>query len=413
MLNDEFYLLMVIVSSLSAFLVLFGIRRYHYIINPLFIFALFDIGLLTLVSAVVVNSLSEGADLGLTAVLSLAVVYLVGFFLIFLPRRFYFPRLLFEGLLTMVGKKSGTEGYGGVSQWLLIMVALSLFFLLMKSSGAGVLWLTDPGLAYLSYRAGSGFIYVMVQWALLASLIYYVWNRKPRLAGFLGVVCLYSLAAYFTGSKANVLAGFVMAGVYYYFFIKKIPTMLILLAPFVGLGSFLILLILQGSYNDVFSAMLYFRDYAQTTGQFLMRFNEFGYHWGYGLLSDLWFYVPRALYADKPYEYGIVLIHKVLFSGAAAQGHTPGVLPWALAYLDFGVVGVFFSGMINGVIRRGAYESFLSNRGSVLAFVLMIQLSLLPVFAYATLPLIIIIGVLLALFMRNKIVFISSARRLN
>jgi hypothetical protein len=182
------------------------------------------------------------------------------------------------------------------------------------------------------------------------------------------------------------------------------PAVLVLSAPFVALIAFLMLLFLQGSYVDVWSGISYFKDYAETTGQFLLRFDEFDLQWGYGSLSDFWFYVPRALYPEKPFEYGLTLIHKVLFPGSAELGSTPGVLPWALAYLDFGVVGVFFSGVFAGFIRRGAYESFLANQRSILAFVLMIQLSLMPVFAYATLPLIVIIGVLLVIFMRKKVV---------
>lgn len=213
MWNTEFFLLVIFVACLAALLVLFGIRRYHYAINPLFIFAFFDIGLLTVLSGAVAYGLSDGMELGLTTVLYLSMVYILGFFLIFLPRRFYFPCLLFNGLLAVVGKTRGSAGYGGVSQWLLIMIALVLFYFLMISSGAGLLWLTDPRLAYLSYRAGSGYIYLMVQWVLLATLIYYIWTRKPRLTGLLWVVCLYSLAAYFTGSKSNMLAGIIVAGV--------------------------------------------------------------------------------------------------------------------------------------------------------------------------------------------------------
>lgn len=407
---DEFWLAIALISSMTGLLVLFGVRRYRHAINPLFQFAIFDIGVLTLLSAVVANELNDGQEVGLTSVLYLAIVYIVGFFLVFLPPRFYLPRQLFNRFLYVVGKNAGSMGYSGLNQLFLITFVLGLFILLMQGSGAGVLWLTDSRLAYQSYRAGVGFIYVMVQWALLVSLLYYLWTQKPQLAGLFVGVCLYSFVAYFTGSKANFLSGFILVGVYYNFFVKRIPTVLILSAPFVALGAFLMLLLLQGSYGDVLSAISYFRDYAETTGQFLLRFDEFELQWGYGALSDLWFYVPRALYPDKPFEYGIVLIHKVLFPGAAEVGATPGVLPWALAYLDFGVVGVFFSGVFAGFIRRGAYESFLANQRNIFAFVLMIQLSLMPVFAYATLPLIIIIGILLVLFIRKRIVFVSAVR---
>jgi oligosaccharide repeat unit polymerase len=403
---ESFWIAVILTGALGALLILFGMRRYSYAINPLFQFAIFDIGVLSLLSAIVANSLNDGQGGGLTATLHLVIIYLSGFFLVFLPRRFSLPSRLFDRLQYVAGKNVGSTGYSGISQWLLITLAFALFILLMWTSGAGVLWLTESRLAYQSYRAGSGFIYVMVQWALLVSLLYYLWTRKPQLAGLIMGICLYTCAAYFTGSKANIFSGFVVASIYYNFFVRRIRAMLVLFAPVAVLCAFITLLLLQGSYDEVFLAISYFRDYAETTGQFLERFDEFGLQWGYGTLSDFWFYVPRALYPDKPFEYGILLINKVLFPGAAEQGATPGVLPWALAYLDFGVVGVFISGVFTGFIRRGAYELFLSNRESVLAFVLMIQLSLMPVFAYATLPLILIIGIVLSLFFRKKIVFV-------
>lgn len=410
MIFNEFWVLFVLISTVVGWFALFGTRRYHHVINPLMLFAIFDIGVLTLLSVVIARATNNGQDAELIAVLYLVVVYIAGFIILFLPRRLSFPRQVFDGLLNVIGKKNSPAGFGGVSQLLLIMITIGLFFLLTQLSGAGILWITDPRLAYQSYRAGVGFIFMATQWALLASFVYALWTLKPQLSGLAVGVVLYCSAAYFTGSKSNILSGFVVAGAYYNFFINRISIASILCAVIIALSVFLTLLIVQGSYDDVFSAISYFSDYASTTGQFLIRFEEFELHWGYASLTDLWFYVPRSLYSGKPFEYGVVLIHKVLFPGAAELGATPGVLPWALAYLDFGVVGVFFSGVFTGIIRRGAYESFLSHRTNILAFLLMIQLSLIPVFGYATLPLSILIGVMITIFMRKKIVFFSSPR---
>jgi len=411
MVDELFWFAMGLTACLAGSIAFLGVRRYVYIINPLLVFATFQIGILTLLSAVAANGYNGGQKTGLTLVLLFSMVYMVGFTLLYLPRRLSFPRKLFDILLRIVGRNTVSPGYGGLSQLILIMIALILFFLLMQGSGAGMLWITDPRQAYQSYRMGVGLNFVMVQWALLLSLVYYLWARKPRLVGVVFWVFVFSFAAYFTGSKASILSGVVVAGVYYYYCVRTIPTVLILSAPFLLIGVFLLLLLFQGSYSDFSSAISYFKDYTQTTATFLVRFDEFGLHWGSGMLSDLWFYVPRTLYPDKPFEYGVILIHKVLFPGAAAQGHTPGVLPWALSYLDFGVVGVFFSGLLSGFISRGAYESFLANRSNILAFILMIQLAILPVFIYATLPMIIVIAVFLALFMRKKIVFFASERQ--
>lgn len=400
---EMFWFAAILIGIFAIFLIIFGSRRYSYAINPLFQFAIFDIGVLTILSAVVANVLNEG-EIVLAPVLYLSIVYTTGFFLIFLPRRFALPRRLFNSLINLVGSDRENIKYSWIRQCILIATALGLYILLMWSSGAGSLWLTDPRLAYQIYRVGVGYIYVMVQWSFLLSLLYYLWTKKPKLTGLIFSLCIYSLLAYFTGSKSNILSGLVLVGIYYNFKINKIPNFLIFISPFVMLTLFLTLLLLQDSFGDLVAAVSYFRDYTETTGLFLSRIDEFEPLWGYGLLSDLWFYVPRSLFPQKPFEYGIVLIHQILFPGAAEMGATPGMLPWAIGYLDFRIVGVFFSGLFTGFIRRGAYESFLSHRRSIFAFILMIQLSLMPIYAYATVPLICIIGIFFSLFCYKKIV---------
>jgi hypothetical protein len=139
---------------------------------------------------------------------------------------------------------------------------------------------------------------------------------------------------YFLGSKNNILILVVISGVYYNFYIKRISLLGCLLFLFISFSSILGLLYLQGSYDTLFYGMNYFKDYFNTTFKFISRFDEFGFRYGKGWLSSLWFYVPRGLFPDKPFEYGLTLIHRTLFPGYAALGHTPGSLPWSLAYLD-------------------------------------------------------------------------------
>jgi len=88
----------------------------------------------------------------------------------------------------------------------------------------------------------------------------------------------------------------------------------------------------------------------------------FVFRYGVASLSDLWFYVPRVLYPAKPFEYGLSLIYQILFPGMTELGHTPGILPWSLAYLDFGVLGVFVCGVFSGFLKRLSYDFFLRVR---------------------------------------------------
>lgn len=110
--------------------------------------------------------------------------------------------------------------------------------------------------------------------------------------------------------------------------------------------------------------------------------------------------MPRALYPDKPYEYGMTLIHQVLFPKMAETGNTPGILGWAMSYLDFGIAGVFASGFWGGIWQRVAYEHFLNHRQSFFAFLFMMQFSLWAPLPFATIEITIVLALVLSLYFR-------------
>ena len=151
---------------------------------------------------------------------------------------------------------------------------------------------------------------------------------------------------------------------------------------------------------------MYFADYVRTAVLFIDQFDQ-KYKWGSVTLSELWFYVPRALYESKPYEYGLTYIHEALFPGMAELGHTPGVLPWITAYLDFWVVGVFAFGLISGMVRRGVFEAYIYDKSNPLGFILMVQVSIYPVFIYATILITLILASMLALAILRPVRFSS------
>lgn len=202
------------------------------------------------------------------------------------------------------------------------------------------------------------------------------------------------------GSKNNILTLLVIGVVYYNFCVKRISLFGFIVLVFLMVLAVLSLLLVQGAYPSLLEGTLYFRDYFDTTAQVISRFDEFGFHYGRGWLSSLWFYVPRGLYPDKPYEYGVTLFHRVLFPGRSAKGHTPGLLTWSLAYLDFGVFGVFVNGLLVGIWQRMAYEYFLKHKEKFFAFVLMMQFSIWSIWTFAPLVFLIILSVGQSIFLR-------------
>lgn len=394
--------------ALMAFAaILYGIKRYRTPLNPLTIFVAMQIGLLTLVSGLVAYNLSPTApyapeDMVFTTLV--AGVYLVG------AASAYTFRII--TLVTLFGVFIRTIGLASdalATQFSLVKFALLLggavaaFALLVILGGGGMLWLTDPRAAYISYRAGVGPFFAISQWFLVFALLYYLWTRRPRLVKLLVVTAVFCTLVYFLGSKNNILTLVIIGIVYYNFCVRRIP-----LTAYVVLGPLLFmavvgLLVAQGSFAVFSEAISYFNDYFDTTTQFLARFEEFDFLYGHGWLSDFWFYVPRGLYPDKPFEYGVTLIHRVLFPGMAELGHTPGILPWALAYLDFGVLGVFLNGFGVSLWQRIGYEYFLNHQQSFFAFVFLMQIALWPVMTFAPFIIVVIWCIGLSIFFRLRL----------
>jgi hypothetical protein len=157
--------------------------------------------------------------------------------------------------------------------------------------------------------------------------------------------------AYLTGSKIVILCIFVTTLTYYEFLVRHIPTVKVALAGAAAVAGFFALLVFQSSMTLV-NLFSYFEHFDVTT-RFLARFNEFGYYWGAGWLSELWFYVPRALYPDKPLEYGGTAgARTASIPARTSKGYAPGFLVWSLSYLDFGWVGVMVAGLLRGIFSR-------------------------------------------------------------
>lgn len=384
---------------------LYGIHRYRTPLNPLTFFAVTQVGLITLVSALVALSYLPWADYppeALTKTALIALAYIAGNFAayLFLGR---LPVRLFGWLMRFLGLGSERVASRFVFFKFLMLLgcAAGAFAALAVVGGGGMRWLTDTRAAYISCRAGAGPFFAAMHWFLVFALLYYLWARHPRGIRLIIAVCLFALGAYFSGSKNNILTMLVIGVVYCNFCIRRIPIFGYIVFIGISLSLFAVLLVIQGIEGHPLEAFRsYFRDYFDVTAQFLWRFAEFGFRYGSASLSDLWFYVPRGLFPDKPYEYGVTLIHQVLFPGMAETGNTPGILGWALAYLDFGVIGVFASGLLAGFWQRAAFEHFLEHRQSFFAFLLMMQFALWSPLPFATAVMSFILAIGLGIYFR-------------
>lgn len=221
--------------------------------------------------------------------------------------------------------------------------------------------------------------------------------------------------AFFLGSKGQLLGFCLIALVYYNYNVGPVRWWVLAMAGAFALGSISLLQILQGTAENLTATILY-ADYFHNTSAFLLRVDEFGgFQWGGVLLSSLWSYVPRSLYAEKPYEYGQVLINRILFPGAAEGGSTPGLLLWAGDYLDFGLAGVLIGGLLRGLWFGWIHNYYLLGKPNVIGFVLLLQLGdFVRVFAYIPTPAFLLVAVpLFVCFLAlSRDIFGVPARRL-
>jgi hypothetical protein len=129
---------------------------------------------------------------------------------------------------------------------------------------------------------------------------------------------------------------------------------------------FSLVTLLQGSYGDIFSFISYFDMTSNTVDAISVAENNMQY--GAVFSSSFWAYVPRAIFPEKPFEYGAILVNSIIYPGAAEDGYTPALLPWFQYYFDFGVMGVIIFGCIAGSINSTLYRAFLKKRESIFLF---------------------------------------------
>ena len=226
---------------------------------------------------------------------------------------------------------------------------LAVFMLLIVASGT-TLWLTEPRVAYQDSRAGAGVWWSQCQAMLVLGMAAYITRRQRKLWQIAVACFIAGYGASFLGSKAFMLFPVILAAFYYEHAVRPIPRIAVLVGALTMATGVFALQLIQGTAVSVAETIAYF-DYFPNTTKFMADFGErFEHTYGGTWLSSLWQYVPRGLVSSKPFVYGQVVIMETYSPGAAELGATPGILPWAAAYLDFGALGVIAEGYVVGLI---------------------------------------------------------------
>lgn len=259
---------------------------------------------------------------------------------------------------------------------MMALVAIALFVYLTHRSGLGLLpWLLDPRYGYQYHRTGLGHLYVasLSIWNFI--FLYFLFFRVKKVAHLIPATIAFVSILYFYGSKGLVVFAVLESVVYYNFFINKIKLRwaLIIFGLFVAVFSFVFSLYSHQNTNVSLSTrILRYADYYNNARMFFSHFDEeFEYAYGKEYLSGLWMYVPRAVYPNKPFSYGIVkYVVEKYYPGAGESGHTPAFGGPVESYLNFGFAGVILIGFMKGYFVSLFYRYFLKYR-NFLGFVLL------------------------------------------
>lgn len=357
-------------------------------LNPLSATVFLTIGVFTVISYLTVLAFVEpsaNAEESFGDVLWVSSVYLFAIYIGYCTR--YNPaRHFFYRFLSAFNSRQEPKNTSVILIVALLLGAALSYAALMATSGVGLLWITDTRTAYQLHRVGAGHWWLIYQWLLMAAFFMVLFLRRGAPISYLRLLLYTSFFVallYFSGSKAAVLSVLVVAVLYVHYFVKKISVVMASIAILLAIIFFLVQLVISGAYDNVTAAGAYFVDYFYNAAEFLSRVDEIGHRFGEGWLTSFWFYVPRAVFPDKPFEYGLTLIHQSLFPGMAEQSFTPGIEPWALSYLDFGVIGVAFEGFLIGSFQRAVYMRLVAQK-NIPMFIIFISACYIPVLAYAT-----------------------------
>lgn len=409
---DFYFLVLVFVAVLVTGLAL-GFIKYKNFINPIsfhLAFVFFVVNMLSLISTVLLrvdqNGFSYESDFKLEHLVVagwISVLSEVCFLLPFIFARkktsikiveTFFPRFLWQG-------NSLRPRWSHAC--ILFFVTVVSFLLLSYSSEVPYVWISDPRSAYLFYRAGNGHFYLLTVFSLLFCFIVCLFRSKRRISSIVIVTILFTLMSFWTGKKAVIVCFPLIAVIFYHFNIRTIGSFSASVFAFAAFSLVLFLVGGLGAGFDLEMILAYFH-YADVSALMLARFDEFGFYLGKVFWTSFWVLVPRALYPEKPFEYGDSLIHAVLFPGLAEQGHTAGLLNWSGLYLDFGLFGVVIGGFVSGLVVKIIFEYYLYRRRSAILFMTMIHFCFWPIWFFLPLVAVFVWLYLCHLFLRVRLI---------
>lgn len=265
--------------------------------------------------------------------------------LIFLVRLFLSNSRL-KRLLERISSQGGQAKPGRMraAAWIFLALYVIFFVMLAQHSFSVLQWIADPRTGYQLHRTGAGQWYALAITSLSVSIVLAtLYGPNPNRT--LLLTPIYLVLIYILGSKGLVLffAEYIVVVLALQHFRHLKPAIIVLGVMAAGLvinnlfsmtGSFGLQDLAEYS-NGFTNAAMYYQRYL--AGNMPLLHGDI-------LASSFWSLVPRALYPDKPYVYGIMKIVEVFYPGAAENTSTPAFATINF-FADFGWSGVIFDAL--------------------------------------------------------------------
>lgn len=232
------------------------------------------------------------------------------------------------------------------------LLFLSIFFLsfyLLASAEYGLVnWLSNPRIGYQLFRSGQGHLYAIAISAMSVAMVL-ACLANPTPMSLLRVLIVYLAFGYLLGSKGLLLNIFSTSLVFLWFVRWRYLNYLLIIGGFSVFTLMAWNLSLSSSDTFELQSIITYFDYYKNAADYYREYlsGQLSLFYGDIAITSLWAYVPRFIWPDKPFAYGIVLVNEIFWPGQAELTNTPAFGGAVEQFADFGFIGVLAYGFFS------------------------------------------------------------------
>lgn len=228
-------------------------------------------------------------------------------------------------------------------------------------------YILSPRVIYEKTRTGYGvYFFTSILFSQLAIIfLFYTYKQNKLISFFLILVNI--IFIYLHGVKSPL---FTLA-VNYFIYGRYVENKIISFSKFFILASmlsvgiiFVFIMTFRGDFNTVFASMSYYADYTRNFA-LLIDNNQSPYFGRLLFESEVFARLPRALYPDKPLDFGYLILDRKYFPDSFYDNKGVPSFGMGEYFADFGYLSVFFimcSFWFKGFLLRIFYNTLKVNK---------------------------------------------------